>query len=193
MSVIDVDEIRSLADYEEVRDDLRRRIIALKKYRRLNLGDRISMVFENRETMLWQVHEMMRAERIADRSALKHECETYSRLLPTPTELSATLYIEISQSREIRPWLDRLVGIDLHTQMVLGDDVVSAYFDPSQYTDDRIAAVHYLRFRFTTEQRERFFNPSVEVRVEINHPHYTATAPVAGETRRSLVGDLRTG
>jgi hypothetical protein len=190
MSQITLSDIRSIPEFMTVRDDMRARVIALKKHRRVFLGDKVALLFENRETMVWQIHEMMRAEGITKPAALEHECETYSALLPTQSELSATMFIEMAQGANIRAELDRLIGIDECTALYVGDERVAAKFDPSQLTEERISAVHYLRFPLSGPQREAFLSRNTPVRLVIEHEAYTAEFSLEGETRRSLSEDL---
>ncbi|HVM97783.1 MAG TPA: DUF3501 family protein, partial [Candidatus Acidoferrales bacterium] len=105
---VTLDEILGLARYEEVRDESRRRIIEMKRARRVPVGDRITFVFENHETMLFQVQEMLRAERIVDLDRIRDEIDVYNSLIPEPGELSSTMLIEITDSSRIR---DELVGL----------------------------------------------------------------------------------
>ena len=120
----------------------------------------ISIVFENRETMLWQIHEMMRTEGLTKPGAIAHECEVYSKLLPTTHELAATLYIELPYDENIRAALDRLIGVDESTGLQVGEENVPASFDPGQHDEDRISSVHYIRFRFSDAQRVAFLERS---------------------------------
>src|SRR5215475_15754904 len=94
-------EILDIAQYEKARDGFRRRIIALKKIRRLPVGPRVTFVFENHDTILFQIQEMMRAERIVDDGAIQHEIDTYNQLLPEENELAATMLIEDRKSTRL--------------------------------------------------------------------------------------------
>ena len=105
-------ELKTPAEYEPLREDFRRRIIDLKKRRRLSVGDRISLVFENRDTVLFQIQEMVRAERMTAPEAIQEEIDVYSRSIPAAGELSATMFIEIAESERIQEILDTLLGID---------------------------------------------------------------------------------
>ncbi|MDQ1457593.1 MAG: hypothetical protein QOH28_3213, partial [Actinomycetota bacterium] len=121
MRKLTVDDIVDLRAYERERDDLRRQIIDLKRLRRVALGPIMTLVFENTVTMRWQVQEMARAERMLRDEQIAHEVETYNQLIPDADELSATLMIELTSERELREWLPRLVGIELHVAVVLPD------------------------------------------------------------------------
>src|SRR5918996_3696844 len=105
-------EILDLHDYEKARDERRRAIIALKAERRVAVGQYLSFVFENRETVWFQIQEMIRAERIVDDMRVQAELDVYNGLLPEAGELSATMMIEIAESGRIKPVLDMLLGID---------------------------------------------------------------------------------
>ena len=119
MRKLTVDDIVDMRAYERERDDLRRQIIDLKRLRRVALGPIMTLVFENTVTMRWQVQEMARAERMLRDEQIAHEVETYNQLIPDADELSATLMIELTSERELREWLPRLVGIELHVAVVL--------------------------------------------------------------------------
>jgi hypothetical protein len=188
---ISISEISSIPEYEEVRVAMRRAIIALKKIRRVALGSKISVVFENRQTMLFQIHEMMRAEGITGQQALQAECDVYSALLPNGDDLSATLFVEIEPGRDIRSELKRLIGIDEHTSLRIGDESVPATVEEGRSTEERLCTILYIRFPLTAAQIEEFRDLSVPASLEIHHRAYEAQAELSEETRRSLIEDLK--
>src|SRR5690349_23215292 len=108
LTVFDILDHRA---YERERDDFRRHIIELKRDRRVQLGPIMTIVFENTDTMRWQVQEMARAERMLRDEQIAHEVDTYNALIPDEGELSATLLIELTSEAELREWLPRLVGV----------------------------------------------------------------------------------
>jgi hypothetical protein len=130
-------------------------------------------------------------ERIDDPGAVQRELDVYNELMPGEGELSATLFIEIPELSRIKEELDRLVGIDEHVSLVLGDEAVPARFDPKQREADRISAVQYIRFALGPEQRARFADPAVPARLRIDHPAYRHEAPLPPAVRASLAADLR--
>lgn len=184
-------DLPSLERYERIRPALRDAILAHKAPRRVPVGDRVTLVFEDRETLRWQVLEMCRVERIRDPRAVQHELDVYNELIPGEGELSATLYVEITDRTDIRPELDRLIGIDEHVFLEVGEEEIQARFDPKQMEEDRISAVQYLRFPLGPERAARFADPEVPVALRIDHPNYRARAELAPATRRSLAVDLR--
>src|SRR6187402_344807 len=94
MNPVDRSELLGLAAYEQIRERFRQRVIGLKKRRRIEVGRHMSLVFENHDTVLLQVQEMLRTERISDERAIEHELSTYNELIPAPGGVSCTLFIE---------------------------------------------------------------------------------------------------
>jgi PAS domain S-box-containing protein len=191
------EEIVGRDRYEALRQDYRARVIALKRDRRVSVGDRVTLLFENRETLRFQVQEMLRVERIDSPQAVQAELDVYNELIPSAGELSATLFIEITESARIKAELDRLLGIDRHVAFVLGEDPgetrVRAQFDARQMETDRVSAVQYLRFRFDPMAAARLRDRAVRARLRIDHPRYKAEAEVSEPLRAQLVADLSGG
>ena len=156
MKKLTVDDIQDFREYERERDEFRRRIIAMKRIRRVQLGPIMTIVFENTETMRWQVQEMVRAERMLRDEQIAHEVDTYNQIIPDAGELSGTLLLELTSEVALREWLPRLVGVEHHVRIVLpdGSDVrgVPSEDDESRLTrPDTTAAVHFLKFAFTPQ------------------------------------------
>jgi len=188
-----VEDIVDLRAYERERADFRQRIIELKRTRRVGLGPILTILFENTETMRWQVQEMARAERMLRDEQIAHEVETYNDLIPDIGELSGTLFLELTSDAALRVGLPKLVGIEFHVGFALpGGDVV--YGRPSDADEERLtrddttAAVHYLRFAFSPEQVKAFEQGLVEVIVD--HPEYGDRALLDAVQHASLVADL---
>lgn len=190
MHKIRLDEIVGLERYEQLRDEFRRRIIALKRNRRVPVGDRLTFVFENHDTMLFQTQEMLRAEHIADIDKVREELAVYNDLVPNPGELSATLLIEITDSDRIREDLQSLIGIDEHVFLEVGDDKIQAAFEPGRSDDERLSAVQYVRFDLPPHARERFVAGEASVRLIVDHPRYKHATALEGPVRESLAADL---
>jgi hypothetical protein len=194
MRKLTVDDIVDMRAYERERGELRRRIIDLKKVRRVALGPIMTMVFENNVTMRWQVQEMARAERMLRDEQIAHEVETYNQLIPDAGELSATLMIELTSERQLREWLPRLVGIQHNISVVLPDGtrVAGAPSEEDELRltrDDTTAAVHFLRFRFTTDEVEMF--ASGPVHIVVDHPEYPQAVQLTPDQHAELLSDLR--
>jgi hypothetical protein len=190
---IRVGDVVNFFEYEKVREDRRRRVIALKAKRRLEVGEHLSFVFENRETLLFQIQEMCRAERIVDDARVQDEIDVYSALLPAPGELSATLFIEIADKDDIKPVLDRFMGIDIgrHVWFEIGPGLVVPGSFEAGHSDEekgKLAAVHFVRFAFSPEAVEAFRRSDVELVVD--HPATRARTRLSPETRAELLTDL---
>src|SRR6476660_10284939 len=106
MNPISASDISNLHEYELERPDFRRRVMELKSRRRIPLGPLMTVVFENRDTVRFQIQEMLRVERIVQPEKVQHEVETYNELLPGPGEVAATLFIEITDPARIQRALD---------------------------------------------------------------------------------------
>lgn len=184
------EELLDLVAYEKGRDAYLASVIEYKRLRRVGVGDRLTFVFENRETVRFQIQEMLRAERIVEEAKIGEELAVYNELLPGANELSATLMIEITESRRIRAELDRLIGIDEHVFLEVGDQSVRASFDPKQFEEERISAVQYVRFPLGPELASEFRDPAVPARLWVDHPSYRASTELCGAIRASLAADL---
>ena len=194
MKPLTLDEILDLDRYEKIRDVYRRRVIAHKRDRRIAVGERVGIVFEDRETLRYQVQEMTRIERIRAAERVQDELDTYNELMPGENELSATLFIEVPELKQVRAELDRLIGIDEHVALVLGEgpdeETIPARFDPKQMNEERISAVQYIRFPFHRDQVDRFARGD-RARLCIRHPHYQQESEFPPSLRASLLRGLR--
>ncbi|HXG22637.1 MAG TPA: DUF3501 family protein [Methylomirabilota bacterium] len=191
MKKVTLDEIMGLERYERVREEFRRRIIALKKNRRVPVGDRITFVFENHDTVLFQIQEMLRTERITDLDKVRFEVEVYNELVPEEGELSATMLIEITEQEQIRPELVRLIGIDKSVSLHVGDRyAIPGVFEAGRSKEDNISAVQYVRFSLPLDARVAFRDEQQPVWLVIDHPNYQAQTILTPEVRRSLAVEL---
>lgn len=188
-----LDELASPGAFEALRPELRKAILAHKAARRVAVGDRVSLLFEDRETVRWQVLEMCRVEGLTEPDEIQAELDVYNELVPGERELSATLFIEITDLAEIRPELDRLIGLDETVTLQIGPHAVRADFDAAQMDEDRISAVHYVRFRLPEAATLAFGDPDVPVSLRIDHPAYRAEGALSAVARASLAADLRGG
>lgn len=191
-----LDDIADLRAYERERDEFRRHVIALKKRRRVPVGPFVTLLFENRDTIRFQIQEMARVEKILADEAIQAELDIYNPLIPDPGSLCATLFIELTSEEDLRLWLPDLVGIEQAVELRLdGGTTVAAIPDEqheSQLTrDTTTASVHYLRFELTPEQVGAF--EAGPVRLAVAHANYAHEAELAPATREELLGDLRGG
>jgi hypothetical protein len=192
MNKVVLSEILDIAQYEKARDEFRRRIIGLKKNRRLPVGPMVTFVFENHDTILFQIQEMMRAERIVDDDAIRREVDTYNQLLPDENELAATMLIELPDAARIRDEITKFHGVNTGeaTYVRVGDERLPGVFDAGQSDDHRISAVQYVRFRFSDALREAFVTGANPVRLVIDHPNYRHEALTSEAVREELAKDF---
>jgi len=187
---VDRAEVLDLNAYDQVREDWIRRIIALKNLRRVQLGDRISLAFECKETVLFQIQEMLRVERIYEEHRIREEMATYDEILPRDGDLSATLFIEITAQDRVETDLNSLFGIEECLWMEIGaEQRLQAWFEPGHSREDKISAVHYVRFRLSPAMREAFKRGEPVV-VSVDHPHYHARTALPAAQAAELARDL---
>lgn len=189
LTLADIADARA---YERERDEFRTRVIELKRRRRVHLGTVVTMVFENRETIRFQIQEMARVERIFTDEGIQEELDVYNPLVPEPGQLRATLFIELTSEEQMRVWLPKLVGIETSLFFRLPDgSEVRCTVDPqhaSQLTREHVtAAVHYVNFDFTPEQVAAFADG---VQLVCDHPDYLEVAELGTSTVAELRADL---
>lgn len=194
MRKVVLSDIKDIAQYEKERDEIRRRIIELKKRRRVPVGPQVTFVFENHDTVLFQIQEMMRAERLVQDEAIQHEIDVYNQLLPEQNELAATMLIELQDAGRIREEITKFLGVNTGEAIYfqIGEERMPGDFAAGQSDDARISAVQYVRFYFSDEQRAAFTRGEREVQLVINHPHYHHSTPIEGEVRSELARDFET-
>jgi len=190
---IHLEDVVNFFEYEKVREEVRAGVIALKRVRRVPVGRHLSLLFENRDTVLFQIQEMCRAERITDDARIREEIDVYGALLPRPGELSATMMIEIEDRDQIKPILDRFMGIDTgqHVWIQVGREfAVPGEFEAGHSDEEKgkLSAVHFVRFAFPGSA-VRAFRDSESFLV-VDHPAERARTRLSEETRAALLRDL---
>jgi hypothetical protein len=185
------DDVLPLDEYLARRDEVRAQARAARAARRVAVGDRISLTFENRDTVLFQIQEMVRVEVIRDPDKLAEEVRVYNDLIAGDDELRATFFVEITDRARIKDDLDSLVGLESGGLFLVVDgEPVAAEFEPGHAREDRISAVHYVRFPLRPEQRERIRSMAARLEVAVDHPNYHARVELGEATRRALAADL---
>jgi hypothetical protein len=181
--------------YATRRSEVFRALVPLRRARRVRMGDLLTVEFENTDTLRIQVQEMVYVERITTAEAVADEVESYARLQPTSHSLVATMLVEIDDPAEIRSTLRELAGIQRSLALQIADlppapglEIPGPDEDPD--VPSETVSVHMLRFTLTDEQRDAFRDPTVPVSLVVDHDAYSESAPVAGETRLSLLADL---
>ncbi len=192
MRMLTAEDVVPFEEYERQRDGYRSRIIALKQRRRISIGPLITLVFENYETLQFQIQEMIRVERIVDPEKVQDELDVYNALMPVSGELSATLLIEITEQERVKEWLDMFMGLDHGNTVAIraGVEQVFGVFETGHSHETKISAVHFVRFRPTASMIAAFANLHVPVTLTVHHGKYHAEAPVSGSMREEWLSDL---
>ncbi|QID33368.1 DUF3501 family protein [Pampinifervens florentissimum] len=192
MRKITRDEILNIYEYEKIRPQKVQEVIQLKKNRRVFIEPWVHLVFENRETVWFQIQEMIRAERMVKEEEIQQEIDVYNDLIPDKNELSVTMFIEIPEASERKRLLPQLVGIHDHLYFHIGNKhTIRAVADErsrEDYEYGKAAVVHFLKVKFTEDQVEDFKREPV--RVEVNHPNYRAITLIPEEVKQELIKDL---
>ncbi len=190
-------DIADLRAYEREREEFRRHVIELKKRRRVHLGTILTVVFENRDTMRFQIQEMARVEKLITDEAIQAELDTYNPLIPSAGQLSATVFLELTSDEQLREWLPKLVGIErsLVLRAGQGDDVVEVRAAPevgheAQLTrEETTASVHYVRWELTPAEVSAVEQGPVSLVVD--HPAYCEATRLLPSAVAELLADLR--
>lgn len=197
MRKIALAEIKNVYEYEKVRERERARVIELKKNRRVSVGDNLTFLFENRDTVLFQIQEMVRTERIVADAKVQEEIDAYAPLVPGEGELSATLFIEIPElvrmsMDEVRRTVNRFQGLDRGCVfLAIGEHFrIPARFEGGLSKEEKMAAVHYLRFPVPPEARAALADPGPKVRLLVDHANYKAERELTPANRAQLLQDL---
>ena len=188
MELVQFHQIKNIAEDEVERASWRPAMIALKDRRRVRAAGHLSFLFENRDTVRYQIQEMMRIERIVKPADIRHELAVYNELLPGPGQLSATLLIEYETPELRAVWLRELLGLENHIWIeVPGAGRAKATFDDRQIASDRVSSVQYIKFQLSPEQVKLFPRGA---NIVITHPKYTASQPLSAEQLHELGKDL---
>ncbi len=176
--------------YEAARSELRAKVIALKAHRRVHLTDEVTLVFENRETLRFQVQEILRAEAVDSPEAIQAELDLYNQMMPSAQHLQATLYIEVTDPDRVVPVLNKLVGLEEKLSLRFAGRTVKATFEAGRTDGQRISAVQYVQFPFPDAASRAAFLDASRVELVVEHPAAQAVVTLNAETLKSLQGDL---
>lgn len=194
MTPLTQDELIPHDEYERQREVYRQSIIDLKRRRRISVGDKITLIFENRETLRFQVQEMIRVERIFDPQKIQEELDVYNALMPGSGELSATLLIELTDPETMKHWLDLFMGLDHGQKLGLraGGEVIYGEFEGGHSHETKISAVHFVRFRPTPAMVMAIGDETARVALTVHHAGYEAEAEVPWSMRQEWLADMNT-
>ena len=192
MAQISPDSLLSLEAYARERSAYRSRVIAHKKVRTVHAGEHVTLIFEDEQTIRYQVQEMLRIERIFEEEGIRGELEAYNPLIPDGGNWKATMLIEYPEPEERRRRLAELKGIeDRAWVQVAGCARVFAIADEDMEREnaEKTSAVHFVRFELDRKMRDAL-KGGAGLSVGVDHPNYRADVEVSAEVRASLAGDL---
>jgi hypothetical protein len=182
-------DIKGPAIYSQIRDDYRNRVIEMKKARRVIVGDRVELVFDNRHTLSLQIEETCRLENLTTDEQIGEEIRINNELMPTETSLAACLFIPLPQDDNTKAAMHALVGLDEHVVLHIGPHAIRAAFEPGRSTEERISAVQYTRYPLSPEAKAALLTPGTRIEVEIDHPNYRHRVQCSEDLRASLAAD----
>ena len=186
------DKLYSLEQYHRLRPQFRAKVIAHKTLRRVPLGSNASLHFEDELTMLYQVQEMIRLERMYEPELIQEELDVYNPLIPDGTNWKATLMLEFPDPEERKQQLAGLIGFEKAVWAQVADFTriqPIANEDLERETEAKTSAVHFLRFELTPEMATAA-KQGAPIRFGVDHPHYKAELSLPPATRDSLAADL---
>lgn len=185
-------DLMKLEDYARERSAFRTRVLAHKQHRRVHLGAHLTLLFEDRLTVHYQVQEMLRIERIFEPAAIAEELDTYNPLIPDGNNLKATLLIEYDDVEVRKRELHNLRGIEHRIALRVGDAAaVTAIADEDleRSNESKTSAVHFLRFELSPAMTAAL-RAGAALSLSTEHPHYRAEATIAEPVRRALLADF---
>ena len=190
LTLTDIADVRA---YEREREEFRTHVIALKRRRRVHVGLFVTFLFENRDTIRFQIQEMARVEKLTTDDDIQVELDTYNPMIPDAGQVCATMFIELTTDEQMREWLTKLAGVENAVRLVLSDGTeIPAIIDEQHsegLTRDHVtAAVHYLRWEFSPEQVAAFAAGPVQLRID--HPEYLEVVELSDATHAELLDDL---
>jgi hypothetical protein len=196
MAQIAPNSLLSLEAYARERKAYRSRVIAHKKLRTVHAGEHVTLIFEDEQTIRYQVQEMLRIERIFEEAGIRGELEAYNPLIPDGGNWKATMLIEYPEAEERRRRLAELKGIEGRTWVQVagpegrfGRVYAIADEDLERENEEKTSAVHFVRFELDPAMRAAL-KGGAGLTVGVDHPNYRASVEVGAEVRASLVGDL---
>lgn len=186
------DDLMSLEQYAEKRPEFRRKVLDHKKYRQIGLGPNTTLYFEDRLTLLYQIQEMLRIEKVFEADGINDELEAYNPLVPNGRNFKATFMVEYPDPEIRAEQLQKLVGVEDLLWMQIGStDKVWAIADEDleRSTESKTSAVHFVRFEINDAMAESLKNGS-EWHIGVKHPVYSYDVKVEGKIRENLINDL---
>ncbi|MBD3609904.1 MAG: DUF3501 family protein [Gammaproteobacteria bacterium] len=193
MDKLSREDLYSLEEYSRMRAEFRSKVMEHKKFRKVHLGEHITLYFEDRMTMQYQIQEMLRVERIFEADGIQDELDAYNPLIPDGSNWKATMMVEYSDVEERKEALSRLIGVeDKVWVQVAGCEKVYPICDEDleRDTEEKTSSVHFMRFELSSEMVAAIHS-GASIAIGVEHPHYHAVVdPLPVEISDSLSADL---
>jgi hypothetical protein len=186
-------DIVALATYRQGRDEYIAKMIEYKRPRRIKLAQDMTLLFENRNTVLFQIQELTNSEDLTDPKEIDEYIDIYSDMLPGDNELSATLFIEVDDQERLAKLLTDLKGIERHLSLHLGGEKIQAVFQEEHDDREFTTSVHYIKFPLTDTAAAYLANGSYEhedARLVLDHPKLQSEVKLSADTVASLAKDV---
>jgi len=193
MNKLEKSDLLSLEEYNSTRDVLRKKVLAIKKNRKIQIGNNVTLLFENTDTIRYQIQEMLRIEKIFEVDGIEEELATYNPLIPDGTNLKATMMIEFPDETIRKERLTQLVAIEKRVWLQVGENertFAQADEDLERSTEEKTSAVHFLRFELT-DLMVKDLKSGITLFAGIEHPNYNIrTQEIPVVTSSALAEDL---
>ena len=178
--------------YEKNRKKIRKELVEFKKNRRIPLGPHATFYFENFDTMLAQIQEMLHIEKGGD-AQLKDELSAYNPLIPKGNELVTTLMFEIDNPEIRADFLGKVGGIEEKVFIQIANEKING--NPEKDIDrtseeGKASSVQFLHFKFSDVQIDKFKNSENSVIIGIDHNLYDYTIKISDQIRNELAKDF---
>ena len=190
--MLNKEDLFSLEQYSKVRGQFRADVIEHKKNRKVHLGEHITMLFEDKKTIQYQIQEMLRVEKIFEEDGILDELSAYVPLIPDGSNWKATLLIEYSDEIEKKAALGKLIGVeDKVWVQIEGFEKVFPIADEDleRENSEKTSSVHFLRFELTADMKHSLKEGS-KLMMGVDHDNYAFNSVMSDQVRLSLLGDL---
>jgi len=189
------EDLFSLEEYTEQRSNIRKNVMNVKKLREVNLGEHIRLLFENNQTVQYQVQEMLRIEKIFEAAGIQDELDVYNPLIPDGSNLKATMMIEYTDVVERTKALSNLIGIEKNIYFQVGNHqnvYAICNEDLERETDEKTSSVHFMRFEFEQTMIADFCK-GINVKIGVSHPNYDCEIILEQRVKDQLNKDFMNG
>ena len=194
-NLIKREDLFSLEEYAEQRSNIRKNVMDIKKNREVNLGGHIRLLFENQQTVQYQIQEMLRIEKIFEATGIQYELDVYNPLIPDGSNLKATMMIEYTDVVERKKSLFNLIGIEKSVYIQIGNHqnvYAICNEDLERETDKKTSSVHFMRFEFNQAMIDDFCK-GTNVKIGVSHPNYDCEIILEKRVQDELNQDFMNG